>query len=182
MRAKKEIKQLDNGKWSYGGLEFASEESAKLFAYRGAVAASGAALDPKRHSGWLLGISVVVLSALGWWLTGVIGDKASSNNAYYGAPVQAAVSNASSYINSTNALYKCQQAIKAASNDAGRTSVPYVPNVGSGSEYYFAWNNSSKLVRAPNGLGIEVGATASCIVDGSTGKILSLTVQGRSLM
>lgn len=172
MRADKDIKQLDSGKWSYAGMEFSSEEAAKLFANRGA--ADEPEFDAKKPRPWLFAATALLFVCGGYWLFSGTNKAASSG---YAMP-----SPAGRNIAEMDGLFLCQQAIKRASLDAENTSAPYVKNQGTGSEYYFAWNNETKLVRSRNGLGLEVGVTASCIVDAASGRIRSLTIQGRSLV
>jgi hypothetical protein len=81
-----------------------------------------------------------------------------------------------------DALTMCQMALKRSSRDPDKAEVPYVNNQGSGNEFYYAWGPGTKVVRMRNGLGLEVAASASCIVDGSTKRITSLTLNGESII
>lgn len=86
-------------------------------------------------------------------------------------------------LGSSEALTMCQYALKKVSRDPEKASVPYVPDQGSGSEFYFAWGQSTKMTRMQNGLGIEVAATASCIVSKSEKRITtSLTLDGKTIL
>lgn len=170
MPADNEIRQLDNGKWSFAGMEFASEEAAKLFAERGK---SIEQFDSKKPRPWLFAsVAVILVGGILWVASG---ESSRGSVKKYPMDTVSATSEA-------DALFICQQAIKRASLDAEKTSVPYVRAQAGGQDYYFAWNNDTKLVRARNGLGLEVGATASCIVSRYGGRILSLTVQGKALI
>jgi len=80
------------------------------------------------------------------------------------------------------ALTMCQMALQRSSRDPDNAKVPYVENQGSSSEFYYAWGPSTKVVRMRNGLGLEVAATASCIVDGSAKRIKSLTLNGETII
>lgn len=91
-------------------------------------------------------------------------------------------SSSSMAFDASDALVICQSAIKLASKDAEKAKVPYVPNQGSDGGYFFAWNNTTKLARLRNGLGLEVGVTALCKVDAATRRITSLTLDGRQLI
>ncbi len=82
----------------------------------------------------------------------------------------------------SDALTMCQMTLKRASRDPEKAEVPYVPNSGSGDEYYFAWGASTKMARMRNGLGLEVAASASCIVSKSQKRITSLTLNGETLI
>lgn len=168
MRANNKIKQLDNGKWSFAGMEFGSEEAAKLFAERSKPREE---FDSKKPRPWLFVVVVAIVAGGILWATS-------------GNPSQEAVekhpTDTVSATSEAGALFICQQAIKRASLDAEKTSVPFVRAQG-GQDHYFAWNNDTKLVRTRNGLGLEVGVTASCIVSKYGGRVLSLTIQGQSL-
>ena len=80
------------------------------------------------------------------------------------------------------ALTLCQMTIKQISKDPEKASVPYVKDNGSGSESYFAWGASTKMLRLRNGLGLEVAGTGSCIVNRDTGRITQLTVNGADII
>jgi len=80
------------------------------------------------------------------------------------------------------ALLLCQQVLANASRDPGSASIPYVPNAGSGNQYYFAWGNSTTHAHMKNGLGIDVPVSASCFVDGNTNRITGLTLNGETLI
>lgn len=82
----------------------------------------------------------------------------------------------------SDALLMCQMALKKISRDPEKADIPYVDDQGKGTEYYYAWGNSTKLVRMRNGLGLEVAATASCTVDGKTQRITSLTLDGKTIL
>lgn len=77
-----------------------------------------------------------------------------------------------------DAVYLCQQALKWLAVDPETADIPYVPNHGRGSEYYFAWGHGTRFARMRNGLGLEVPVSASCIVDGASRRITGLTVNG----
>lgn len=81
-----------------------------------------------------------------------------------------------------DALTMCQMTITKLSRDPDTADVPYVPNAGGGNEYYFAWGASTKYARMRNGLGLEVPVSASCIVDGNTRTITSLTFNGKTII
>lgn len=80
------------------------------------------------------------------------------------------------------ALTMCQMALKRSSRDPDNAQVPYVNNQGNDSEFYYAWGPATKVVRMRNGLGLEVAASASCIVNGSTKRITSLTLNGETII
>lgn len=82
----------------------------------------------------------------------------------------------------TEALLLCQKAFRQISRDPENAKVPYVKDQGRGSESYFAWGASTKMMRMRNGLGLEVATTGSCIVDRTKHQITSLTVDGKSAL
>jgi len=80
-----------------------------------------------------------------------------------------------------DALLMCQTAIPKFARDPDTAIVPYVPNIGKGNEYYFAWGDSTKYVRMRNDLGLEVPVSAYCIVDGNIKTITQLSVDGKTI-
>lgn len=83
---------------------------------------------------------------------------------------------------SIDALFMCQKAFKLIAKDPEKANIPYVPDMGSGSESYFAWGGSTKMMRMRNGLGLEVATSGSCIVDRNARRITSLTLDGKSIL
>ena len=81
-----------------------------------------------------------------------------------------------------DALTLCQTALKAAAKDPENAEVPYVENFGRGDEYVYSWGSQTKMARMRNGLGLEVAASASCVVDGRSQRITSLTLNGQTLI
>lgn len=81
-----------------------------------------------------------------------------------------------------DALYMCQQTIGYVSKDPEKADIPYVPDFGTDKEYYFAWGRSTKFARLRNGFGMEIPATASCIVDKAAKKITTLTIDGQTII
>lgn len=81
-----------------------------------------------------------------------------------------------------DALVMCQTALKSAARDPENADIPYVDNLGKADEYVYAWGGQTKMARMRNGLGLEVAASASCIVDGRAKRITSLTLNGRALI
>ncbi len=76
------------------------------------------------------------------------------------------------------ALALCQEQIKSASLDRASAEVPYVENMGTGGEFYFAWGAQTKPARLRNGAGLDATASASCIVNRATGQVTQLTLNG----
>lgn len=81
-----------------------------------------------------------------------------------------------------DALYLCQSAIKQISVDPDSVDIPYVKNMGTGDEYYFAWGLSTKHIRMNNRIGLDVPVSAMCIVDGNLKKIIALSLNGKSII
>lgn len=115
-------------------------------------------------------IVVVVLVVFG-----VIGNCSGEKTA-------GTTSSASTGVSQSMALASCQYALKALSIDPASAEVPYVNNFGSANEFYFAWGASTKPVRMKNSFGTILSVGASCIVDGSSGKITSLTLDGKTML
>lgn len=177
-RAMEIIKQTD-GRWRYGSMVFTSEEEAKVYAVRWvqakatrAAAKIGQPIDPpapqtdavKLDTGiarMILATGVVALCA--FVLFSCVSGKPKED------------------FSSSEALAICQTALKQVSRDPEKAEIPYVPNHGVGGEYYYAWGQQTKMLRMRNGLGLEVAATGSCIVDKSTKRITSLTLNGKDL-
>ncbi|SFE88440.1 hypothetical protein [Paracidovorax wautersii] len=80
------------------------------------------------------------------------------------------------------ALALCQEKIKSASLDRSAAVVPYVENMGTGSEFYFAWGAQTTYARLRNAAGLEAPASASCIVNAGDRRIIQLTINGKTLI
>lgn len=80
------------------------------------------------------------------------------------------------------ALVACQLAIKSLAQYGGADLPPYVPNNARGQddEFYFAWPRGS--FEFTNGFGAREKMSASCTGTLSTGKITSLTVNGKDVI
>lgn len=83
---------------------------------------------------------------------------------------------------SLDALSMCQSALRQVARDPDNADIPYVPNMGSGKEFYFAWGTSTKVVRMRNGLGLDVATSGSCTVDATAKRITSLTLDGKTIL
>ena len=79
------------------------------------------------------------------------------------------------------ALMLCQTAVKSALVDPDSANVPYVESVGGGDEFYFAWGASTRMIKSKNRMGLEVASSASCMINGKTAEITSLTVNGTTM-
>lgn len=82
----------------------------------------------------------------------------------------------------SQAFQLCQAAMTKLARDPEKAQVPWVQNMGAGSEYYYAWGAQTKLMRMRNGLGLDVAVSGSCIVDGQSQRITSLTLDGKTVL
>lgn len=80
------------------------------------------------------------------------------------------------------ALALCQEKIKSVALDRSAADVPYVENMGTGSEFYFAWGAQTKHARLRNAAGLDAPASASCIVNKSDRRITQLTINGKNII
>ena len=164
MGQKNLVHQDENGKWIFKGMEFNSKIAAEMYAKSSAKQAkefNSAAPQLPKWFKWL-GIAIpcmVVLSC--------INNTGGKKNYEF---------------DWADALVLCQNALKQASRDPEKASIPSVENFGKGDEYYFAWGAYTKMARMRNGLGLEVGVTASCIVSKSQKRIISMTLNGQSII
>ena len=159
---------LPSGKWCYRGIEFASEEAANSF-------------KKSRDEEPSFVARVWETKACKWAVSGLI----FLTGCFFISlmqPSQERLAEPAAHFNSADALAICQAAIKMASKDAEKAQVPYVPNQSAVGGYFFAWNNTTKLARLRNGLGLEVGVTALCKVDPISRRITSLTLDGLQLI
>ena len=86
-------------------------------------------------------------------------------------------------ISESDARLACMRAFQQIAKDPDKASIPYVPNMGDGrTEHFFAWGASTKHLRMRNGLGLDVAATGSCIVNIQQRKITGLTLNGETFL
>ncbi len=76
-------------------------------------------------------------------------------------------------------LLNCMNAIQAASADPNRTKVPYVKDMGSANEHYFAWPAGAGLVISETG-GSAKPASASCVTN-AEGTVTQMTINGSEI-
>ncbi len=93
-----------------------------------------------------------------------------------------ACSNEREAFTEATALRMCQSAFKKIAKDPDNADVPAVKNLGDSKEAYFAWGGETRVMHLRNGLGLEVAATGSCVVDMKTGKFTSITLNGESIL
>lgn len=77
------------------------------------------------------------------------------------------------------ALLNCMSAIQAASADPRSAKVPFVKDMGSAGEHYFAWPLGSGLL-LPTTDGSAKPASASCITN-AMGIVTALTINGSEI-
>jgi len=105
----------------------------------------------------------------------LIGVKACGDN-------KAETSEKSREFSYGTALELCQYAIRQSVKDPEKTTVPRVEDSDSGPDFYFAWGRATKLIRSPNGLGIEIGVSAHCMVSEETERIIGLSLDGKTII
>ncbi|WP_414609886.1 hypothetical protein [Stenotrophomonas pavanii] len=76
-------------------------------------------------------------------------------------------------------LLNCMSAIQAASAEPSRTKVPYVKDMGSANEHYFAWPAGAGLVFSETG-GSTNPASASCVTN-AEGTVTDMTINGSEI-
>lgn len=163
------ITPRDDGQYEVGGLTFSSEEAAKLFVDSRSAKTRSAPVEGIEAPDWKKGASYLALGAL--MLYGLSSCLEAGNKP--SAPIGSSES---------GALTLCQSALQRVSLDPATAEVPYVDDMGKGGEFYFAWGASTKPVRMKNGMGTMRAAGASCTVNKQTGKITSLTLDGKTVM
>lgn len=77
------------------------------------------------------------------------------------------------------ALLNCMSAIQAASADPSSAKVPFVKDMGSAGEHYFAWPLGAGLI-LPTTDGTAKPASASCITN-ATGIVTDMTINGSEI-
>jgi len=81
------------------------------------------------------------------------------------------------------ALFICQEAIKATAKDPEKANIPYVKGgLADDDTYVFHWNGTTRMARMRNGLGLEVAVTADCAVHKDTHKLTRLVVDGKDII
>lgn len=155
-----DITPREDGRFEVGDRIFPTEAEAKAFA-DGAAASAQPTEQAKKKSAplWLqivvgLGLVYAVMSCVG------------SKDAPASAPDSAA---GATY---EEALQKCQSRISMA--NGALQNVPSTHNRGTGGEFFFLWENANPGGNPP--------VEASCTVDKKTGRVSSLTLNGKTVM
>jgi DNA-directed RNA polymerase subunit RPC12/RpoP len=76
----------------------------------------------------------------------------------------------------------CSDAIRAASRDREKAEIPFVPATTRGDEISMSWNDGTGTLRLRNGLGLDVPASASCVVSKSQKRVTILTINGQTII
>lgn len=169
------VEQNEDGTWVVGGIKFTSKEAADLFAASRTEPAPKTLIDSvpqvKKKTTTLDVFSYSVAAVVMLWLLSTCSGPNKTNTATSSSATRSGVSQSA-------ALTTCQYALKTMSKDPESAEVPYVDDFGSGNEFYFAWGVSTKPVRMKNSFGAMLSSGASCIVDKTTGRITSISLNG----
>ncbi|MDH0049649.1 hypothetical protein [Comamonas terrigena] len=117
-----------------------------------------------------------------YWILMLLAGFAGSYVAFGGLskkPDTAAATTQPAKFTASDARDLCQTLIKQMSRDAEKAKVPTIPAAEKADSYIFVWSNQTQLVRLRNGLGIEVGVPAHCLVSKETQKVAMLAVDGK---
>ena len=76
----------------------------------------------------------------------------------------------------------CADAIRAASKDPEKAEIPFVPAFSSGDEISMSWNAGVGMLRLRNGLGLEVPASAACVVSRAEKRVTVLSINGQTII
>lgn len=133
--------------------------------------------EPEKGGGRIKVIGIVAAVIIGGFLY-----QSATREDRQRATARDAAAQAAAPMSSLDALLFCQNALKRVARDPEKASIPYVEDLGSGMESYFAWGAQTKMARMRNGLGLEVATSASCVVDRASKRITALTVDGKSIL
>lgn len=176
--------ELENGKWSWGGMEFSSLESANMFARsRQSTITSDKSEDQYGHTfPDMKAGQTKKMGPLGWILT--LGIAAAIGSCVFGGSSKksAPAHPVSTDISDSRALSLCKQAIRLASRDPDKAEIPYARSSRVGPDWVFYWSPGSNGIRLRNGLGLDVPANARCAVNAATGQLSKLDVNGNTIV
>lgn len=82
-------------------------------------------------------------------------------------------------VSETQAFSTCRSALTRLARDPETAVVPNVGWMKGGVDWRFFWNAKTRMVRMKNGLGLEVAATAACVVDEQFGDVKLLLLDGK---
>lgn len=148
-----------------GDLTFDGEKEARLYGQIGGTSHNQKSTSPVA---WGVGILLVLVSLSYCATRGDTPAEAHKNTAGLSKTT----------VTHSQALLKCQEAMKRLSKDPEKAVVPYV----GGEEGYltstFKWSASTSLMRMRNGLGLEVGTSGVCVIDRVDGSVMELELDG----
>lgn len=176
--------ELESGKWSWGGMEFNSLESANMFAKsRQSTTISDTSEHQYDHTfPDTNAAQTKKMGPVGWVLTlgiaAVIGSCVFGGSSKKSAPAYPV----STDISDSRALSLCKQAIRLASRDPDKAEIPYARSSRVGPDWVFYWSPGSNGIRLRNGLGLDVPANARCAVNAATGQLSKLDVNGNTIV
>lgn len=185
--------ELENGKWAWGGMEFNSPESAKMFAKSRQLGSAPDSRTPEqqpvsdedRYGHTFPGMKSAEtkkMGPLGWMLT--LGFAALIGSCVFGGSSNqsASTSRASSEFSESTGLSLCKQAIRLVSRDPDKAEIPYATPSRIGPDYVYTWTPGVNTIRLRNGLGLDVPASARCAVNAALGQISKLDVNGNTIV
>ena len=176
--------ELENGKWSWGGMEFNSLESANMFAKsRQSTTASDQSEDQYGHTFPDMKAAQSKKMGPGGWVL-MLGIAAVIGSCVFGGSSKqsASANRASTDISESRGLTLCKQAIKLVSRDPDKAEIPYVSPSRIGPDYVYTWTPGVNTLRLRNGLGLDVPASARCAVNAALGQISRLDVNGNTIV
>lgn len=174
------VAKQEDGRWRYASMVFDTEEEAlaheaRWLRARREGAAAKIVAPPPEASAPNTSPAVLALLGLAFVVFGAVLYVYSSSE----PKVEKIKENK---FGPVDAFFMCKSALKMVSRDPEKAEIPLVENYGGVTEYYFAWGASTRMLRMRNGLGLEVAASASCIVDKATRKITTLSLNGETLI
>ncbi|WP_287917174.1 hypothetical protein, partial [Comamonas sp.] len=75
----------------------------------------------------------------------------------------------------------CSRLIYRASRDPEKVVIPRIPAAENAEAFTFVWSANSQLVRVRNGLGLEVGTTAHCVVSKQEKQVRMFAFDGKMM-
>lgn len=154
------ITPRDDGRFEAGNRIFQTEAEAKAFA-DGASTGDPPAKDGKGKSKTPMWANLLALLVVGYVAVSCFGGS--------GKPPASASTTGATY---DEALQRCQSRLSMA--NGALQNVPRTHNRGTGGEFFFLWENANPGGNPP--------VEASCTVNKQTGKITSLTLDGKSVI
>lgn len=126
------------------------------------------AATPKKEDPKSIGCALIIMVAI----AGAILFSCSGNK-------KSAASGEPKKLDKIAALTHCQSVLKGMTRDPEKADIPYVTGIEYSDAFTFTWSTSTKLIRARNGLGLEVGIPGECTVSKETSKITRIGIDGK---